>query len=101
MTARIGHRQIGADLRKLLFHRPHTVGSARDLLLDEARSVGVLVAMDQAYELRMRTVSAVRRDMKADGVAGLQRKSIGVAEEFDLCHAGAGYLSRKRNARGS
>jgi len=41
----------GSYLRELLLDAPIAVGNAVDLLLDESRTVHMLVAVNQAHEL--------------------------------------------------
>ena len=96
---RIGHLQVRTDLRVLLAHGPGAIALALDFLLEQTRSVRMLVAVDQPDELRLRAVDRVGADVEIDGIARSDGDFVGVAEELDLGQLGV-VLSSCRGGRG-
>ena len=82
----VGNAQKIALLDVLLAHRPVAIDRRGDRLLDEARPVRVLVAMDQANELRAHRVGRIGARHHAERVAGLDRKFVRVGGDADVGH---------------
>ena len=74
------------QLRPLLGHGMRPVHRRVHLALDEARALGVLVAVDQANELEFHLVRALRAHHDVEPLARPRAEAVAIARQMDVRH---------------
>ena len=83
---RVRNPDEAPQLRVLLGHGMRPVHRGIDLALDEAGALGILVAVDQAHELKLRPVRALRAHHDVEPLARPGAEAVAIARQSDLRH---------------
>jgi len=100
LCARIGDLKVRPHLGELLLDPPGAVRLALDTLLYEARSGGVLIAMNETHQLCVGRSGAVGCDVKLNSISGLQRDLVRVSKNFGKRHLTTPTVSGRAEGKG-